>query len=60
MKESGKVSGGGNRDARLKQALKSNLQRRKAQARARATENDKLKKVTEGGTQPDEGSEQNG
>ncbi len=28
--------GAGDRDARLKQALKANLQRRKAQARARA------------------------
>ena len=41
MNTKGKVSGGGSdRDARLKQALKANLQRRKAQARARAAGDD--------------------
>ena len=41
MSNTGKTSGGGTaRDERLKQALKANLQRRKAQARARSAAED--------------------
>ncbi len=52
MNQNGKTSASGaDKDARLKQALKTNLQRRKAQARARAaTEGD------EAGHEPPEAS----
>ncbi|NDR59737.1 hypothetical protein FPS10_25410 [Pseudoruegeria sp. M32A2M] len=60
MNEKDKASGESGRDARLKQALKANLQRRKAQARARSKGADSESNIEEAGGQPDKGAEQDG